>query len=366
MGVYKRPDSKCWWVHLEKTGVREPTDVPIGTTPMQRRTSRALAEAIYHQRAIDAVKQIERLAARPVIRFDRYAATYTTDVLDLLRGKDRERELVQTLRAFFDDWLLTQIDRDAVRTYHAARRHAGVTASTVNREVDTLKRMLRDAVPKYLERSPLAEMPKFQTVPFVSRLLSYEEEPRLLAACQDAQDTALLTLGIDLMVRLGDLIDLERRDRCDAEGQPRAEGGFVIVRHSKTGAAYVACLTARCVTALDAIPADGPTARFYFAKFRRANNPRDWRGSVRQRLEYLCKTATPPIPFGRKHGGITFHSATRATGATRYNVHDKVPAKIVMAQGGWKRPETMQRYYVHVTGADLARVFAPTKKEQAG
>ena len=63
--------------------------------------------------------------------------------------------------------------------------------------------------------------------------------------------------------------------------------------------------------------ASGETGGPYlFPKFRRAENPRDWPGSVRQRLEYLCRQAD--LPYGRAKDGITFHWGTRRSGATDY------------------------------------------------
>jgi hypothetical protein len=122
-------------------------------------------------------------------------------------------------------------------------------------------------------------------------------------------------------------------------------------------------LTPRAVTALDAITHDGP---YYFQKFRRALNARDWRGSVRQRLEYLCKLATPPIPFGP--GGITFHGATRKTGATRLLVEQGVPVAVVQALGNWKTPDVLLGIYTEAQRKDLLRAVGQSgaKKESAG
>jgi hypothetical protein len=59
----------------------------------------------------------------------------------------------------------------------ARRRH--VAAVTVNREIDLLKAMLRDAVPKYLSASPIVGLARLKTFKPRRRLLLPAEEKRL-------------------------------------------------------------------------------------------------------------------------------------------------------------------------------------------
>lgn len=357
MGVFIRPDSKYWWLWLEKAPKgqqKERTTIIIGETVAQRKDSKALAQHLYHRRMHELAAHIHRLVPAQVpSRFDNYAATYATDVISHHRGAERECEILKHLVAFFGHDELVTIDQDRVRRYLTQRRHKAA-AVTVNREVDLLKAMLRDAVPKYLERSPLVGMKRLSAIKTKKRLLQPEEEERLLAVATDPQDYALLVLGIDAMVRLGDLLDLRKTDR---------EGVWITIRHPKSGDPYMTPLTPRAVAALDAITHDGA---YYFQKFRRALNARDWRGSVRQRLEYLCKLATPPIPFGP--GGITFHGATRKTGATRLLVEQGVPVAVVQALGNWKNPDVLLGIYTEAQRKDLLRAVGQSgaKKESEG
>jgi integrase len=342
MGVMKRSDSPYWWLWLEKAPKghqKESTGILIGETITQRKDSKALAQHLYHQRMTELAAKIHRLVPAQVpSRFDNYAATYASDVISHHRGAERELEMLKHLVAFFGRDELATIDHERVRRYLTHRR-LRVAAITVNREVDLLKAMLRDAVPKYLERSPIVGMKRLPIIKNRKRLLQPEEEARLLAVATDSQDYALLVLGIDAMVRMGDLLDLRKTDRDDV---------WITIRHPKNGDPYMTPLTPRAVAALDAITHDKP---YYFEKFRRALNARDWRGSVRQRLEYLCRTATPPIPFGP--GGITFHGATRKTGATRLLVEKCVPVAVVQALGNWKRPDVLLGIYTDAQRKDL-------------
>jgi integrase len=281
MGVFTRPDSPVWWLYLETTKQKERTEIRIGTTTAQRHDSRKLAEDRYHQRMNELAARLYKLpSAQPAIRFAAYADAYAPTIA-LHKGARRERELLKPLVAYFGDRLLSAIDADAVRGYMAQRKTA-VAAVTVNREIDLLKAMLRDAVPKYLATSPIVGLKRLPTITPKRRLLTVAEERRLLKAGEDAQDRAILILGIDTMIRLGDLLALERHDRT---------GVWLYVKDPKGGGAYEVALTKRAAKALDAIRGDG---RYYFAKFRRAINPRDWPGSVRQRWSISATRPTSP------------------------------------------------------------------------
>jgi len=341
MGVFERPDSRVWWLYLETTQHKERTEIRIGTTTAQRHDSRKLAEDRYHQRMNELAARLYKLpSAQPAVRFAKYAETYETTIA-LHRGARRERELLMPLVAHFGPALLTAIDPDAVRVY-MRQRQAAVAAVTVNREVDLLKAMLRDAVPKYLTASPIIGLKRLPTLKPKRRLLTREEERRLLKV-GDSQDRALLVLGIDTLIRLGDLLDLRRSDR---------QGPWLYVKDPKSGEPYEVALSPRAVQALDRIRHTEP---YYFVKFRRAKNPRDWPSAVRQRLEFLCGQADPPVPYGWAAGGITFHWATRRTGATRLLVDKGVPLPVVQRQGNWKNPDVLLAIYADTQSDDLLR-----------
>jgi integrase len=210
MGLYQRKDSPYWWLWIEATKAAESSGILIGETVAQRRDAKRLAEEAYQRRMLEIAEQKIRPMAAPVIRFSAYADAYARDVIPLRRGARRELEMLKPLRRFFDGDLLSKIDADRVRAYMAARK---VSPRTVNREIDLIKGMLRDAVPKYLTVSPIAGLKRIKPAPVKRRLLTPAEEKRILAACADAQDTALIVLGIDTLIRLGDLLDLERTDR---------------------------------------------------------------------------------------------------------------------------------------------------------
>ncbi len=348
MGVFTRRDSPYWWLWLETAPPgtqREKTAIRVGSTASERTDSKRLAQAVYRRRMDEIAARVHRLpTAKPAIRFSAYSTAYAETVIPQHKGAARELELLAALCVAFGDELLQTIDQERTRRYMSARV-AKVSPVTVNREVDLLKAMLRDAVPKYLEASPLKGMKRMKRGARPRRrLLSREEERRLLKVARaDPQDYALIVLGIDTLVRMGDLLDLKRTDR---------HGDWIYIADPKNEDAIDVPLSVRAAAALDRIPGDD---RYFFSKFRRAENPRDWRGSVRQRLEHLCAEAKPPVPFGKRDGGITWHWATRRTGATRLLVDKGASIPVVQRLGGWKRASVLLEIYAEAQRNDLAR-----------
>jgi len=335
MGVFSRPDSPFWWLWLETAAPhlkREKTAIVIGTSTTQRHDSKLKAERLYHQRMNDIAARIHRLPAeQPAIRFDKYAEIYGRDVIPHNKGKERDAEMLAVLVKAFGDELLHTIDRDRVRQWMTVRREK-VSARTVNREVDLLKLMLRDAVPKYLDASPIIGMRRLKVVPPKRRLMTPAEEKKILAQLRP-DDKAIFLMGLDPLCRLGDILDLRRDDD---------NGRFLYIRDPKDptqSEPYSVPISKRLRKALDAVPENGP---FYFPKRRIARTERDRRNTIRQMLQAACERAD--IPYGRAKNGITFHWATRRTGATRM-IQRKVDLKTVQAIGHWKTADVVLDIY---------------------
>ena len=91
MGVFKRPDSKYWWLYLETTRQRERTDILLGDTIAQRTDAKRLAKEAYQRRMLELAEQkVKRLPhGPPMVRFRAYADTYARDVIALRRGAQR-------------------------------------------------------------------------------------------------------------------------------------------------------------------------------------------------------------------------------------------------------------------------------------
>lgn len=344
MGVFTRSDSPYYWLYLETTRTKERTDVVVGATVTQRHDSRVLADQVYHRRMNEIAARVHRLpTAKPSLRFRPYAEQYRETVIPHHKGCERERELLKVLIGAFGDELLQTLDREHVQRWMIDRRQH-VSARTVNRELDLLKSMLRDAVPKYLEASPIVGMKRLKVIAPKRRLMTDTEERKLLKASRNPAERALIINGVDSLVRMGDLLDLQRADR---------KGRWIYLVDPKGEAADVA-LSPRGAAALDAIPGSHP---YYFHAFRGAKTERDRRSLVRRLLKKLCAKAK--VPYGRAVDGITFHWATRRTGATRMLLKKGVPLSAVQRQGTWKNPDVLLQIYAEAGRADMRKAVAP-------
>jgi len=363
MGVYKRPDSPFYWLRLEGytdtrgRPRREPTRVRHDApTPTQRRENRQLAEARFHDR-MHALAKGEIEGPRAAITFGAFLEWWEQHRLPQRKGQERDRYILTRLRADFGAERLAAIDHARVEEWITARlatptvlvqgqakrrRIIPATPSTVNREVDLLKSIVQAAVPRYLPRSPLYGMKRLRTETPKRRTLTETEEDKILAVLAPA-DRALVLVGIDGLCRLSDILDLRREDD---------HGAYLYIRDPKDpeqSTPYTVPVSTRLRHALDAVPGDDP---YYFAHRRQAAQRRDWRSSVRQMLKRAC--AKTKVPFGRARGGITFHWATRRTGASRMIAHGVDP-KTVQRIGHWASAELVLDIYAEAIDANATR-----------
>lgn len=343
MGVFSRPDSPYWhlWLETAPPGQqKEKTAIRIGTTVSQRRDNRALAEALYHQRMTELAARIHRLPRRrTAILFDAWADWWEANKMPHHRGRHREGEMLKTLRAAFDTVPLIDITRDRVAEWITVRRQA-VSARTVNREVDLLKSMLRDAVPTHLSASPLVGMKHLPVVKPHRHLLTPAEEAKLLPHLKP-DDRAIFLIGLDALVRLGDILDLQRSDD---------RGRTLYIRDPKDptqSRPFEVPISTRLRAALDALPVtDSP---YYFPRRRQAATEEGRRMVIRSALANACRKAG--VKYGR-NGGVVFHWSTRRTGASRM-IQRHVDIKTVQAVGHWKHPEVVLEIYAEATTAAM-------------
>lgn len=330
MGVYARKDSKYWWMLLETSGVKCSTKI-LRDAPdaFSRKLQREQAEEIYRARMTDLARAENKLPALDpaTITFSAFADWYETHHIAKHRGKAREQEILTHLRGYFGPLDLTAITDPVVVEYETIRLGKGRKPGTVNREVALLKQILKAAVPTHLAASPLAGRAMLRTVRIKKRVLSPAEEARLLAVLSPI-DRALYIVAVDTLIRLSNVLNLTRAEN---------HGTYLALVDSKTGP-YEVPLSARARKALAAIPDTGP---YYFAHRRTAKTERDRRGVIRRMLQRAC--AVVKIPYGRAIGGITFHTATRATGATRL-LRAGVDPKTVQSIGNWSSFDQMGDY----------------------
>jgi integrase len=365
MGVYIRSNSPYYYLwldgHRDERGrpLREATKIRTDApTPQQRKDNRQAAEQAYHARMTELARGTLQPTTKPAITFADFAAWFGTNVLPKRRGKERESEILVRLLRWFGPMLLSAIDPSRVEEYTAARltqptiirakkrtKARSVTAgpNTINREVDLLKAMMQAAVPKYLDASPLYGMKRLATVTPKRRVLSEDEERRLLDV-MTPDDKAFFLIGMDTLARLSDILDLKVTDD---------HKDTLWIADPKTGGGFYAPISQRLRKALDAMPPPATTQIYLFPKRRIASTERDRRNGIRQMLERYCAAVKPKIEYGRARG-LTFHWATRRTAASRM-LSRKVPLATVQKVGRWKDPTVVLGIYHELIGDDDRR-----------
>jgi integrase len=184
-------------------------------------------EARERARILDGRHGIRR---QPDITFKQFAEIYLRDHADLhKRSAKRDREILKTLNRFFGAAILHEITphrieqfkRDRLngtwRAFKQKRSAKPVKPGTVNRELDTLKSILSKAVEwKYLVDSPARGVKRFRLQNRRTRILSVDEQRRLLEACErQPKLQALLKLALITGARIGELLTLAWEDCQD-------------------------------------------------------------------------------------------------------------------------------------------------------
>jgi integrase len=371
MGVFSRPDSKYWWLWLETAPKGEQkvrTDILIGATPSTRKASKDDALAVYVDRMTHAGKVRHHLAvpAAAPLTFDAFATWYATHVIPLHRGQVRERNILTRLRQAFGTLSLDDPTwREAVIAWRTTRLAVPLTAAmgrgrrqtrayprpsprTVNREVEFLKQMLTKAVElRHLPFSPLTKLRQLKATPPVRRIMSEDEESRILPHLS-VVDRAIVLTGLDTLARCGDILDLKWSDH---------HGDLLDIRDPKNGVPLQVPISPRLREALAAVPIDPTHPEYIFAVRRRAKTATARHAVLVHALARACRAAG--VPYGRTAGGITFHWATRRTGATRMIRRGGEKAIGVVQQiGGWKNIGILVGIYQEVVTAEMRAAVA--------
>jgi integrase len=365
MGVYPRKDSPFFWLRLERPKlppVLEATKIrKDAPTKEQRVLNLQLAEELYHARMTELAQghyQLNGTGPRSDALFRVFSQWYGDHVVPkhARSGQARELDILDTLRRYLGRYAVSEINKKVVSEFETKRLKEGVSASSVNRETDVLKAVLQAAIEAGLiAASPIYGMRRLRTKPVKRRLLTEREEDRLLAAMEDPVDQALFLIGSDGLVRLGDILDLQKDDD---------HGRHLYIREPKDPRQpepYTVPISKRVRKLLTQIKRT--TKKHFFEKHRGAENPRDWPTSVRKMLKKACAKAK--VPYGRDHGGITFHWATRRTGATRM-IAKNTDLKSVQRVGHWKDPRVVLQIYSEAIDSNVRRaVEVPGRRRKA-
>jgi integrase len=352
-------------MHVElapKSQRKRSTGIPVGITTAERKASRIEAEKVYHAAATHA-GQVQAGTAPPVKIACPTLATFVQDVyekkLATHRGADREREIVNRFVRDLGQLPIDAITTDVVETWRETRRRTATTvkhfggpkgkphtfpkpsARTVNNEVGVLKQILNAAAPKYVPTSPIRGLPNLKVVIPKRHVMTDDEEVKIFRRLEPV-DRAIVMVGLEALVRPGDVIDLRRADDHDE---------VLYIRDPKNGQPIEVPVSRRLRAALDAVPVDPRQPEWYFPTRRRAKSERTRSASIAKALRSACKRAG--VAYGRKVDGVTLHWATRRTGATRMLRRlGEQGIAVVQQIGGWKNVNVLLGIYRDVSTAE--------------
>lgn len=347
MGVYTRPDSPCYWIALEGTTPRQrfPTRIQVAApTAKQRKENRQLAELAYHAAMGDTVREQFALPRTTAARtFDEQAAWYEAHHTAKHRGALPEARKLARLRRFFGPNPLDLITPTRWAEYETERTTRDkVSLGTVGRELAVMKLVLTTAVPEHLEYHHLGQVRRKHNVVLPKRTITKAEEPAFLTALKaiDLELHDMYLVGVGTLLRQENLVYLQRSEHRDAS----------LALHTKTGGHQVpltgpTALQRRAAAVLRQRMPPDPDGYFFprwKATFAAYEDPGHPGVLLRKKVQRAAKAVG--IPWGLARGGIVWHTATRASGATRLIREHGIDVRTVQLLGGWKSLDQMAEY----------------------
>lgn len=335
MSVYQRKDSPYWWMHIEATGTRRSTGIPIdGGSTVQNRELKRQALEVYSVAQAKATLTAST-PERATVLFSEWAAWYDTHHLTHHRSVDTERSMLGRLGQFFDRYPIRSIDQTLVEEWKTWRAKQ-VAPATVNRELDLLKACIRAATPKHIEHYALGEVRRLRIPEAEPRVLTHDEEARLLEV-GTPEDRAFVIMALDTLLRLGSLLSLKWP-------QVKLDRRVILPLNAKVST-DAKPITARLQTALEALD---KTVPYVFGHFHTGVENTSAKNRAIRRFAQLCALAH--VPHGRMVQGVTIH-CLRHTGATRA-LQGGASLRTVMKLGGWKDTKSVIRY-LHAADSDV-------------
>lgn len=320
MAVYKQPKSNNWWYKFNWNGV------PIRESTKQ--TNKRVAEQMEaaHKTAL-AKGEVGIRERKLVPTLKEFAVRFAQTIETVCAEKPATVAFYKAkLRYLLADSSLSssrlnQIDEDLIdgyvqrRTKKVSRHKRLLSPASVNRELATLRRMLRLAHEwRLIDRIPRIRLLRGErNREFV---LSHAQESKYLAAtCGDLHDLALLM--IDTGLRMGEAFTLSWQD-VRLEPADGAKYGYLTVRarHSKNSKTRNVPLTARVLAMLE-----GRTApNFQGLVFQRNDGARlcqTWLNEQHRGIRDLLSLQKEFVPHSLRH---TFGTRLGESGADAFTI----------------------------------------------
>ncbi len=224
MGIYRRPDSRTWWMSLQLNGHR----VRLNTLVEDRQ----LAEDLFYAWKAEIARA--RWLGVPTPDGDHTVAELITQYLKMVTprksssSQERDRIILARFATRWGTLLLRDLTTLLIEQY-VAERIAQVSFATVSKELGVLKAAFRCAIRwGWASRSPFMGIVLNQEGTARTRWLSEDEETRLLLHCVGSLRDIVI-VGLDTGLRPGNLVEL----RC-AWVQPASASLIIPREQTKT------------------------------------------------------------------------------------------------------------------------------------
>lgn len=181
MGIYKRADSKDWWMCLTYRGkqIRRSTE-----TPDKKGAQKIFAKAqtlIVEEKWFDKQPGEERTLKEML---DKYIAEHST--LNKAEHTVRqEKGFSKEMLGFFGDIPLTEVTSSRISAYKAYLRDKGLSPATINLHRGFLSHAFKKAVREWewVKENPVEKVSREKVRNARVRWLTLEEEGKLLESC---------------------------------------------------------------------------------------------------------------------------------------------------------------------------------------
>lgn len=345
MAVFTRPDSPWFWMLLEGTG-RKKEKIGIrrdASDPDIRKDNRAAAEAIYHARMVQLANQRAGLPVNTKRTFTEQADWYEQHIIPTHKSQQGELSLLKGLRKEFGTMRLSDIRTARVREFEAKLLTAKKPnkTETIYRKVSVLRAVLSSASGEYIDVSPLESHTQKRTKYLPKRTITATEEPGLLKALKrlDPELHDIYVVGVGTLLRQENLVTLARSQYHQDQ----------LLVDTKTGPHVVhlegpTTLQTRARTILKARWPASARAPFFpqWAEVFASSEPAAANSAL---LRVFRKAVTSvDIPWGLQKQGVVWHTATRATGATRLLQDFAIDIRTVQRMGPWASLDQMADY----------------------
>lgn len=328
-------------------------------TPAQTKDNKLLADQAYHALMADLARRRFRLPGGKHERgFRQQADWYRKHHTATHRGALQEERRIDLLIEHFGDLPLGEITPSRWAEYRAARLK-DVSQNTIGNELTVMKLVMQSAVGDWIEFSPLAGVKRKKERLPAKRTITAKEEPKFLKAllAEDRELHDLYCVGVGTLLRQENLISLRRREHRDERLVLTTKTGPHQV--PLTGPTFLQTRAAKVLTRRMPKTQIGLFFPEWHAHFQQFDDP------AHARVQFLRivrrAAAAAGIPWGIRNGGVVWHTATRASGATRMLREYQIDVRTVQLIGGWRSLDQMAEYL----GLDLRLFTSPHTARRA-